>query len=155
MKTLWHKRWYQYRQQWCMYVCYGEVWSLKCTSLVAGNTQWLVSMGKQRKGVIKAMMAINVMARVICPISRWGYRSCFPYGVKMVARIPSRSRGGRCWWPVLMTRPWRKWAAGMSMSNRTLIAETQKHMVPQLKFSKPKATKIVGVGSGKWWCGLG
>lgn len=38
---------------WCM--------QLMCTSHVAGNTQWLVSMGKQRKRWY--MMVINAIAR--------------------------------------------------------------------------------------------
>ena len=38
-----------------------EVRSLMCTSLVAGNTQWLVSMGKLRKS--KGMWGINAIAR--------------------------------------------------------------------------------------------
>ena len=42
------------------YVCYG-VWSLMCTSHVAGNTQWLVLMGKLRKS--RYMWGINAIAR--------------------------------------------------------------------------------------------
>ena len=43
-----------------LYVLYG-VCLLMCTSHVAGNTQWLVSMGKQRKRWY--MMVINAIAR--------------------------------------------------------------------------------------------
>ena len=44
MTILWHKRWYQdmHHGMVCML---WEVWSLMCTSHVAGNTQRLVSMG--------------------------------------------------------------------------------------------------------------
>ena len=46
---LWHKGWYDDTKIW--YVCNGRAdrWLLMCTSNVAGNTQWLVSIGKWRK----------------------------------------------------------------------------------------------------------
>ena len=51
--NLWHKIWYQYMHHDDMVCMLWEVWSLMCTSHVAGNTQRLVSMGKWRKS--KAM----------------------------------------------------------------------------------------------------
>ena len=49
MTTLWHKRWYQDMHHNNIVWMLWEVWSLMCTSYVAGNTQRLVSMGKLRK----------------------------------------------------------------------------------------------------------
>ena len=72
MTTLWHKRWYQNMHHDDMVCMLWEVWSLMCTSYVAGNTQRLVSMGKLRKmgyGVINAICKGNVQW------CRWGYRS--------------------------------------------------------------------------------
>ena len=61
MTTLWHKRWYQDMYQDDMVCMQRELWSLMCTSNVAGNTQRLVSIGKVRKMVYAV---INAMARI-------------------------------------------------------------------------------------------
>ena len=56
--NFWHKIWCQYMHHNGMVCMLWEVWSLMCTSNVAGNTQRLVWIGKVRKmvhGVINAM----------------------------------------------------------------------------------------------------
>ena len=48
---LWHKGWYDDTKM--IPIWYGMYGSLLCTSNIAGNTQWLVSIGKWRKNGLK------------------------------------------------------------------------------------------------------
>ena len=71
MTTLWHKRWYQDMHHDDMVCMLWEVWSLMCTSHVAGNTQRLVSMGK------------------VCKDGLCGYQCNGKEYTKMSSRLPS------------------------------------------------------------------
>ena len=61
--NLWHKIWYQYRHHDDMVCMLWEVWSLMCTSNVAGNTQ-MASLDRQVTqnglGVINAICKGNI-----------------------------------------------------------------------------------------------
>ena len=78
--NLWHKIWYQYMHHDDMVCMLWEVWSLMCTSNVAGNTQ-MASLDRQVTQ--NGLGVINAMAR---EYTMEGY-----HDTKMIWRLPSVS----------------------------------------------------------------
>ena len=76
--NLWHKIWYQYMHHDDMVCMLWEVWSLMCTSNVAGNTQ-MASLDRQVTQ--NGLGVINAMAR---EYTMEGY-----HDTKMIWRLPS------------------------------------------------------------------
>ena len=95
--NLWHKIWYQYMHHNGMVCMLWEVWSLMCTSNVAGNTQ-MASLDRQVTQ--NGLEVINAMARNIqwrdTTIPRWygGYRPCRWWVAVMLMEIPR-------WWRLI------------------------------------------------------
>ena len=89
MTTLWHNRWYQDMRHDDMVCMLWEVWSLMCTSHVAGNTQ-MASLDRQVTQ--NGLEVINAMARVI-------YNGGIPrYQDDMEVTVRVDHEWRRSWW---------------------------------------------------------